>query len=61
MTADPDARLNAIYLLGALDAGERLAFGVPRLSGLRIASQASGPQPAPAYADPRSRRDETGR
>jgi hypothetical protein len=29
-------------------------------SGLRIASQASGPSPAPAYADLRSRRDETG-
>ena len=27
MTADPYARLDAAYLLGALDAGERLAYG----------------------------------
>jgi hypothetical protein len=26
MTADPYARLDAVYLPGALDAGERLAF-----------------------------------
>jgi hypothetical protein len=30
MTADPYARLDAVYLLGALDADERLALGVPR-------------------------------
>ena len=29
-------------------------------SGLRVASQASGPQSGPAYTDLRSRRDETG-
>jgi hypothetical protein len=61
MTADPYARLDAAYLLGALDADERLAilaYGVSRLSGLRIASQARSL--APAYADLHSGRDGPG-
>jgi len=98
MTADPYARLDAVYLLGALDADERLAYeahlaicrrcraglaeisaipsllagldesvfaaplrcGVPASSGLRIASRPAARSLAPAYADLRSRRDETG-
>jgi len=52
MTADPYARLDAAYLLGAPDADERLArailaLKVPVSSALRIASQADGPQPGP--------------
>ncbi len=30
MTADPYARLDAVYLLGALDADERLVFAAGR-------------------------------
>jgi hypothetical protein len=41
MMADPYTRLNAA-----------LAFGVPRISGLLIASQVSGPQPVPGICGP---------
>ena len=81
MTADPYARLDAGYLLGALDADERLAYE-PHLAICRrcraglaeISAVPSLPRPdcgslvrpavrspAPAYADLRSRRDETAR
>src|SRR5450755_2212298 len=97
--ADPYARLDAAYLLGALDADERLAYeahlaicrrcraglaeisAIPSLlAGLDESVFAAPPEvrgalpfpdcgslvrpaarsPAPAYADLRSRRDETG-
>jgi hypothetical protein len=54
MTADPYARLDAVYLLGALDAG------VPCFFRTAIASRPAARSLAPAYADLRPRRDETG-
>ena len=56
MTADTDARLVAAYLLGALDAHERLAYEarpsyLQALPDCRSLVRPPGPQPASAYAD----------
>ena len=70
MTADPYARLDAVYMLGALDADERLAYEAHLAIRRRCRAGLAGRHeplvrpaarsPAPAYADLRSRRDETG-